>query len=158
MDNTLHIRSWLATGFAVLFLTISVSLAGLSIIHFIEAFQSKEFISGIILAINDTFIALATFELGTGIAKEYRNDEETNLYFAIRRTVTRFVSVVVIALVLEGLIMVIKYSQLELAGNLYYPVAVIAAASVLLVALAIFLSMTRQDCISAKQDSAAIAT
>lgn len=144
--NLNHIRSWLASGFALLFLIISVSLAALSVMHFIEAFQTKEFISGIIRAINDTFIALATFELGTGIAKEYGNDDENNLYLSIRRTVARFVSVVIIALVLEGLIMVIKYSQLDLAGNLYYPVAVIAAASLLLIALAGFLSLTRQDC------------
>ncbi len=157
MDLNQQLRSWLATGFAVLFLTISVSVACLSIIHFIEAFQSKEFISGIILAINDTFIALATFELGMGIAKEYRSDDESNIYIAIRRTITRFVSVVIIALVLEGLIMVIKYSQLEMAGNLYYPVAVIAAASVLLISLAVFLSLTRQDCVTPNSDKAEIA-
>ncbi len=57
----------------------------------------------------------------------------------LRRTVPRFVSIVCIALVLEGLLLVIKYSQLDLAGNLYYPVAIIMAASFLLIALGIFL-------------------
>lgn len=49
---------------------------------------------------------------------------------------------VCVALVLEGLIMVIKYSQLDLAGNLYYPVAIIASASILLLSLGGFLKLT----------------
>ena len=139
-------RTWLANGFAVLFIIISMTLAGLSVIHFVDAFNQKEIIAGLIKAINDAFIALATFELGSGIAREYRlDDNENNLFFAIRRTVTRFVSVVIIALVLEGLLMVIKYSQLELAGNLYYPVAVISSAGFLLMSLAVFLMLTRKD-------------
>lgn len=139
-------RKWLATGFAILFIFISMTLACLSIIDLIGAFRGNEMIAGLIKSINDAFIALATFELGSGIAREYRQDvNENNLFFEIRRTVTQFVSVVIIALVLEGLLLVIKYSQLELAGNLYYPVAVIIAASILLMALAVFLMLTRRD-------------
>ena len=40
---------------------------------------------------------------------------------------------------LEGLIMIIKYSQLDLAGNLYYPVAIIVSTALLLAALGLFL-------------------
>lgn len=57
----------------------------------------------------------------------------------------RFVSVTSIALVLEGLVMVIKYSQLDLAGNLYYPVAIILSAAGLLLAMGGFLALTRPD-------------
>ncbi|MEJ6077071.1 hypothetical protein MT391_00770 [Vibrio sp. 1-Bac 57] len=46
------------------------------------------------------------------------------------------------ALSLEGLIMVIKYSQLDLAGNLYYPVAIITSTALLLSSLALFLYLT----------------
>lgn len=38
--------------------------------------------------------------------------------------------------------MTIKYSQLELAGNLYYPVAIISSAAILLIALGIFIYLT----------------
>lgn len=38
--------------------------------------------------------------------------------------------------------MVIKYSQMELAGNLFYPVAIIASASLLLLSLGGFLKLT----------------
>jgi len=40
------------------------------------------------------------------------------------------------------LTMVIKYSQMELAGNLSYPVAIIASASLLLLSLGGFLKLT----------------
>jgi len=144
--NLAQIRPLIATSFAIFFLIISVSLIGLAVVHLVEGFLAQELITGSIKAINDTFIALATFELGTGIFKEYRDDDdESNLYFSIRRIIARFVSVVIIALALEGLIMVIKYSQLELAGNLYYPVAVIVSTSLLLLALGAFLALTRRD-------------
>lgn len=133
------IKNFAATLFSTLFMIISASLIGLSVVHFIEAIQSGEFITGVIKSINDLFIALATYELAVGIFKEYREGDDANLFSSIRRTVARFVSVVVIALVLEGLIMIIKYSQLDLAGNLFYPVAVIFSASFLLIALAVFL-------------------
>src|SRR5690554_7189727 len=65
-------------------------------------------------------------ELGLGMGKEYTSDDgEENVFLNIRRTITRFVGTVCIALVLEALIMIIKYSQFDLAGNLYYPVAII---------------------------------
>ena len=55
-----------------------------------------------------------------------------------RRGLIRFVSVVRTALVLESLIMVIKYNQKDLAGFLYYPVAIITGAALLLIALGVF--------------------
>jgi hypothetical protein len=56
--------------------------------------------------------------------------------------VTRFASIVFVALVLESLIMVIKYSQQDLAGFLYYPVAIIASASFLLMSLGVFIKLS----------------
>jgi hypothetical protein len=37
--------------------------------------------------------------------------------------------------------MVIKYSQLDMAGNLYYPVAIIISTAILLAALGLFLKL-----------------
>lgn len=103
-----------------------------------------EVINIVIRIINTLVIALAMFELGAGISKEYSDtDEERNIYTSIRRTVTRFVGTVCIALVLESLMMVIKYSQLQMAGNLYYPVAIMVGASLLLISLGGFLALTR---------------
>lgn len=69
-------------------------------------------------------ISLVKFELGVGVNKEYTSNDdesESNIYVSVRRSISRFVAAVCVALVLEGLIMVIKYGQLELAGNLGYP-------------------------------------
>lgn len=105
-----------------------------------------ELITGVIKGINSAIIALASYELGMGIGKEYgRPGEEHNLYGTVRRTLTRFVSLACIALVLEALIMVIKYSQLDMAGNLNYPVAIVGSTSVLILALGGFLALTRED-------------
>ena len=73
------------------------------------------------------------------VNKEYGETEDDHIVTVLRRTVPRFVSIACIALVLEGLLLVIKYSQLELACNLYYPVAIIFTASLLLIALGVFL-------------------
>lgn len=135
--------------FSTMFLAVTICLALLSITEFVLALvqaQDKDLISGVVKAVNTAIIALATFELGVGIGKEYTvPDNGRDLYPVVRRTVTRFVSVVCIALVLESLLMVIKYSQLELAGNLYYPVAVVAGAGMLLISLGVFIHFTRPD-------------
>jgi hypothetical protein len=139
-------RWMMALLFATLFLAFSILLMALAVYYLIVAFKSDDMISGIIRSINISFISLATFELGIGISKEYSPQrEQEDIFFVVRRMVMRFVSVACIALVLEGLVMVIKYSQLELAGNLGYPVAILGAAGILLVALGVFLTLTRDD-------------
>jgi len=134
--------------FSSTLLTIAVLLTGLAGFHTYESvLQGKELMTIFINAINTIIISLAIFELGIGVGKEYAtDDEEQNSYIVIRRTIARFVGTVSIALVLESLIMIIKYSQLELAGNLYYPVGILSGASILLIGMGIFLHLTRRDC------------
>ena len=136
----------MAVLFSILFLMFSVSLMALAVIYLIEAFGQADIITGLIKSINVAFISLATFELGTGVLKEYnpQRDEE-DIFLVVRRMVMRFGSVTSIALVLEGLVMVIKYSQTNMAGNLNYPVEILVAAAILLTGLGIFLALTRKD-------------
>ena len=97
-------------------------------------------------SINTGIIALAVFELALVIDKEYSgHEEESDAVVSLRRTIPRFIGTVCVALSLEGLIMVIKYSQLDLAGNLYYPVAIISSTALLLTSLSIFLYLTRDQ-------------
>ncbi len=133
--------------FAVAFLTIAVLLIGLAGYQIYAGLaKGKELISIFVQAINTIIISLAIFELGIGVGKEYAtHEEEQNTYFVIRRTIARFVGTVCIALVLESLIMIIKYSQLDLAGNLNYPVGIMFGASVLLIGMGVFLHLTRPD-------------
>lgn len=136
----------MGTIFSVIFHALSVLLVILASYNFVEyAFNPQgEFMSTVIQSINTFVISLAMFELGAGISKEYSSsDDEENIYSNIRRIITRFVGTVCIALVLEALIMIIKYSQLELAGNLYYPVGILFGGSFLLMALGVFLWLTK---------------
>jgi uncharacterized protein YacL len=134
--------------FSVVFLALSVLLMGLASYQFVDGLgQGKELISIFVQSVNTGIIALAIFELGIGIGKEYANSEQhEHTFFTIRRMVARFVGTVCIALVLESLIMIIKYSQLDLAGNLFYPVGILAASSVMLCSLGVFLHFSRADC------------
>lgn len=134
--------------FALVFHFISVALILLAIYGIVSAIgiRGEDLVPSIINSINTLVIALAMYELGTGISKEYTQmDDGHNIISSIRRSITRFVGTVVIALVLESLIMIIKYSQVGLAGNLHYPVAIIIATSILLLSLGGFLLMTRDE-------------
>ena len=137
-------RHLMAIGFSVIFFSLAVALGAIAAYTFVDSFLSdKGFTEGLLKALNMAVISLATFELGLGVNKEYAgHPPEGDILILLRRTVSQFVSIVCIALVLEGLIMVIKYSQLDLAGNLYYPVAIIASAAALLVALGAFIRLT----------------
>lgn len=134
---------------SLIFLSLSLFVIGLAGFQFVEGLsEGREMVSILIKSVNTSIIALAIFELGIGIGKEYgkQTDDEDHTYIVMRRTISRFVGTVCIALVLEGLIMIIKYSQLDLAGNLFYPVGILIGASVLLASMGLFLQMTRADC------------
>ena len=137
-------RQVMAVGFSFIFFALSAVLGGITIQAMAEgAFGSMQLIEAFLKAINMAVISLATFELGRVVNKEYGGkDDDGHILVVLRRTLPRFVSIVCIALVLEGLLMVIKYSQLDLAGNLYYPVAIISSAAFLLIALGVFLRLS----------------
>lgn len=137
-------RQVMAVGFSFIFFALSAVLGGITIQAMAEgAFGSMQLIEAFLKAINMAVISLATFELGLVVNKEYGGkDDDGHILVVLRRTLPRFVSIVCIALVLEGLLMVIKYSQLDLAGNLYYPVAIISSAAFLLIALGVFLRLS----------------
>ncbi|WP_199177429.1 hypothetical protein [Geothermobacter hydrogeniphilus] len=140
-------KIWLGQTFAAVFLGLALLLIGLAGFQFWNGILAgHELISILVRALNTAIIALAIFELGIGISHEYAVPHNSRHTFSIiRRQLTRFVGTVCVALVLEGLIMVIKYSQLDLAGNLYYPVAILVGASVLLSSLGLFLHLSRDD-------------
>lgn len=142
-----HLRNLMAYIFAGLFFSVAGILMVLTCYQFFAAVAAgTQIASALLQTVNTAVVALATFELAIGITREYRSDAaDGNIFANVRRTATRFIGVVCIALILEALMLVIKYSQLELAGNLYYPVAIIVGASVLLVALGLFLKLTRAD-------------
>lgn len=139
-------HSFFANLFGIIFQGIALILTISGFIEFFNAYFNGDspFMVAVISSINTFIIALAIFELGAGVHEEYQsNDTGAYLYSSMRRTITRFVGTVCIALSLEALILIIKYSKLELASNLWYPVGIIISTSLLLTSLAVFLSLTR---------------
>ena len=144
----LVVKRVFAKVFTVIFLGLAIAIIFSLLNTVIEGFINGENIMEIFLSsINTGIIGLAVFELALVINKEYSgpDEDEENAVVGLRRTVPRFIGTVCVALSLEGLIMVIKYSQLDLAGNLYYPVAIICSTALLLTALGLFLHFTREQ-------------
>ena len=141
-------RKGMAMGFAGIFFAMSLALGLMAIGTIFDGGKDGTLIEAVLKAINYVVISLAIFELGIVVHREYvgeydEKQDKDHVLIVLRRTLPRFVSIVCVALVLEGLLMVIKYSQLELAGNLYYPVAIIISAAILLMALGVFLRFSQ---------------
>jgi len=140
------VDTFFANLFGIIFQAIALILTISGFVEFYNAYfdGDSRFMVAVISSINTFVIALAIFELGAGVHEEYQSvDTGAYLYSSMRRTITRFVGTVCIALSLEALILIIKYSKLELAGNLLYPVGIIASTSLLLTSLAVFLFLTK---------------
>jgi hypothetical protein len=130
--------------FALLFFVFSVCLGISALVQFAQPIlQDGDFVQGLVKGLHTGVVALAVYELAQIVHQEYDYDNQPqDIMDRIRRGVARFGSVVFVALVLESLIMVIKYSQQDLAGFLYYPAAIIAGAGFLLIALGLFVRFT----------------
>ncbi len=130
--------------FALFFLSFALLYATSAVIEFVKPILSDgDLAGGLVKGLHMGVVALAVYELAQVVHQEYdMSGKPADAIKRLRRGVTRFASVVFVALVLESLIMVIKYSQQDLAGFLYYPVAIIASASLLLIALGVFIKLS----------------
>ena len=130
--------------FALFFLSFALLYASSAIIEFVKPILSDgDLFGGLFKGLHMGVVALAVYELAQVVHQEYdTSGKPSDAVRRIRRGVTRFGSIVFVALVLESLIMVIKYSQQDLAGFLYYPVAIIASASFLLISLGVFIKLS----------------
>ncbi len=141
------VRSIFARIFSIMFFGLSGAiLVSMFVMVAGDIVKGADVMQIFLKSINTGVIALAVFELAMVVHMEYgKNKAEHDVIVSLRRTLPRFIGTVCVALSLEGLIMVIKYGQLELAGNLYYPVAIITSAALLLAALGLFLKLTPND-------------
>lgn len=139
-----HFRQLMAIAFSSIFFLFALFLAWLTFHDLLSGVAALETLTGAaVKAMNTAVISLAAFELGLVVQQEYGAREEGDFSDVLRRTVPRFISIVCVAVSLEGLLMVIKFAQLDLSGNLPYAVATLAAAALLLLALGGFLRLTR---------------
>lgn len=142
-----QLPSLMAVLFSGIFVVFALYLCGISIYKLVAGIGAQnDLVESLIKSINFGIVGLAVFELAVSIQQEYiGRDHGGNVIYQLRRSIARFIGVVCTALALEGLMMAIKYSQLDLAGNLYYSVAIIVGAAVLLLALGVFLHLTRAE-------------
>jgi len=137
-------RRLIALCFSAIFFAFAALLGLLTMYALAHALvEPDQIASAAVKAINTAVIALAAFELGLVVSREYGDPEDGHITVVLRRTVPRFMSIVCIGLALEGLLLVIKFSQFELSGNLPYAVATVVSAAILLIALGGFLRLTR---------------
>lgn len=137
-----NFQRYFAQAFTFVFYILAASILVSTIaVAFQQISNGEEITQVIIKVINGSVISIAVFELAMVIGQEYGQEADHDVIIMLRRTLPRFIGTVCVALSLEGLIMVIKYSQLDLAGNLYYPVAILISAALLLMALGVFLKL-----------------
>ena len=143
--------------FALFFLSFALLYASSALVEFIKPILSDgDLTGGLVKGVHMGVVALAVYELAQVVYQEYdKSGKPSDAIRRIRRSVTRFASVVFVALVLESLIMVIKYSQQDLAGFLYYPVAIIASAALLLMSLGVFIKLSSSDTMEEAPSTAA---
>ncbi|KXS54056.1 MAG: hypothetical protein AWU57_1564 [Marinobacter sp. T13-3] len=141
--KAIPIRALFARLFSLVFFVLAFTLVSTTVADVVQSILSGEaMMQALIKGVNGSVIALAVYELAMVIRSEYSGRSESHdIITMMRRTLPRFIGTVCVAMSLEGLIMIIKYSQLELAGNLYYPVAIIASTALLLAALGVFLKL-----------------
>ena len=141
-----NVQKTFAKTFSTIFFTLAGFVVLASFAGAINEYKHGESLTQVIIKIiNSNIIAIAVFELAMVINKEYGSDNEHDVIILLRRTLPRFIGTVCVGMALEGLIMVIKYSQLDMAGNLYYPVAIVASAGFLLISLGIFLKYAPRE-------------
>jgi hypothetical protein len=130
--------------FTLFFFGFAILYALTALIEFVRPIvEEGDFVKGLFKGLHTGVVALAIYELAEIVHQEYHpQGRPAGVMNRIRRGIARFGSVVFVALVLESLIMVIKYSQQDLAGFLYYPAALIVSAALLLVALGVFARLT----------------
>ena len=141
--KAIPVRALFARLFSLVFFVLAFTLVSTTVADVVQGILSGEaMMQALIKGVNGSVIALAVYELAMVIRSEYSGRSESHdVITMMRRTLPRFIGTVCVAMSLEGLIMIIKYSQLELAGNLYYPVAIIASTALLLAALGVFLKL-----------------
>lgn len=155
METNIHSEKRYESGFSVTslfaatFTLVFFAMSGIILISSIYnavgfLITSQDFTQFTIKIVNGGIIAMALFELATVVSAEYGRNKSHDVITMLKRTLPRFIGTVAIAMSLEGLMMVIKYSQLDMAGNLYYPVAIIISAAALIVALGLFLKLAEQ--------------
>ncbi|SDZ80323.1 hypothetical protein [Microbulbifer marinus] len=134
--------------FSLLFLSMCVAILISTVFTFGEFIFSTAFFYReheipqlVINAISNLIIALAMFELFLVIDVDEHPRSRHQTMHVLLNSAPRFIIVVCVALALEGLVLVIKFSQDANKEELIYPMVVVVSSAILLIGLGIFLKI-----------------
>lgn len=134
--------------FSLLFLAMCAAILISTIFTFSEFMFSTAFFYKeheipqlVINSISNLIIALAMFELFLMIDVDEHPASRHHTMHVLLNSAPRFIIVVCVALALEGLVLVIKFSQDANKEELIYPMAVVVSSAILLISLGVFLKI-----------------
>ena len=120
----------------LLFLAITLFIAALR--DYTEMFASPINVTNTFTAIILTTLAIALFDFAkTLFEEEVVLQKDTRRHSEVRRTLTRFVSSILIAISIEALLLVFKFAMTE-PEKILYALALIIGVALLLLALGIY--------------------
>ena len=112
-------------------------------VQFLEPASLNERLNGVLQSIAVLTVAVAALELGQTILEEEVNRQaQMSAPTRVRRFLSRFMVVLVVALSIETLVLAFRVSQ-EAPEQLPYVASIGAAAALLLVAWAVFIRLNR---------------
>lgn len=122
--------------------------------------EGEPFEDHIFRAIGFLIVAAAVFDVSKYILEEEAiSDDERRNAAVTRRSLTRFVSTIIIAVLLEGLVLTFEVAREELADTIY-PIGMMVAGMLLLLTLGLFqrLSASTEDLVDEDDPEAASET
>ena len=140
---------------SVVLMTFALILVGTGPVSLIHALvEGKSFITAMIYSIGFLILSLAVFDVARYVYdEEVRRGREMRKAAETRRSITKFVTVIIIAVLMDALVALSKAGQGGL-DQLVYPVVLLVGGVALLLGLAVFqrLSATVEEKVSQSDD------
>ena len=141
---------------SVVLMLFALLLVGAGPVSLVGAVASgKPFVTAMVNSIGYLILSLAVFDVARYIFdEEVRRGREMRKAAETRRSITKFVTVIIIAVLMDALVALSKAGQGDLS-QLVYPVVLIGGGVALLLSLAVFqrLSATVEEKVGAADDA-----
>ena len=131
-------RSWLGTVFGVIVVVLAIGIPASMLLGLPGDAVARGILGPIVTAIGYVVIAMAVFDVAKYfIEEEVIRGREMRGAAEARRSLTKFISTIAIAIFIEGLVIVFQASK-ERLPEMIYPTALLLTAIVIVVGLGIF--------------------
>lgn len=154
----IHISRLVFGATSLLLLLLALGLMGVGLMELTEAFSGSIHAAGdaILGVLGYVIVAIAVFDVAKYLfEEEVTGDHEKRSAAEARRSLTKFLSTIVIALFLEGLVVVFKTARADVA-LLGYPTALLMVSVFVLVGLGAYqrFSASVEEKVGADDDAA----